>query len=166
MELRAHDRLGLVDHALVRPVVEVDKVLLPVILGERVHVDRVSVVLRGDVAAAGGEIERGDVVRAVAVLELHGLCTCGEREELVPETDAHDGTGVGLHELLEMVDGLLAMGRVAGAVGDEDTIEVMGNLVDGVVPGEARDGCTTRDQRAEDVLLHAAVDDCNVEVPG
>ena len=48
-------------------------------------------VLGRDVAAIGAEVEGGDVVGAVAPLELDGFCARREGEELVPEADAHDG---------------------------------------------------------------------------
>lgn len=163
MELGAEDGAGVVDEALVGLVVEVGEVLAP-LGGEGGGVDGVAVVLRGDVALAGGEVEGGDVVRAVAVLELDGLCAGGERDELVAHADAHDGDLGGLEELAQVVDGLGAVGRVAGSVGDEDAVEVVGDLLDGVVVREAGDAGAAGDEAAEDVLLDTAVDEGNVHV--
>ena len=148
---------------LVAAVVEVDEVLLPV-AGEGSRVNGVAVVLAGDVALASGEVERGDVVRTVAVLQLDGAGASGEGQELVAEADTHDGDGRGLHEAVEVVDGLLAVGGVTGAVGDEDTIEAVGDLVDGVVVGEDGHGGAAGDKAAEDVLLDTAVEETNVEL--
>lgn len=144
MELGGEDGSGLVQHTLVAAVVEVDKVLLEV-ARESAGVDGVTVVLAGDVALASGQVEGGNVVSSVTILELDGLGTDGQSEKLVAETDTHDGNVGGLHQASEVVDGVLAMGRVTGAVGDEDTIVVLSNLVDGVVVGEDGDGSTSAD---------------------
>lgn len=122
-------------------------------------------VLAGNVALARGEVERGNVVRAVAVLQLDGAGAGGEGEKLVAEADAHDRNGRLLHEAVEVVDSLLAVGGVTGAVGDEDAVEAVGDLVDGVVVGEDGHGGAAGDQAAEDVLLDTAVEEANVE-PG
>lgn len=54
---------------------------------------------------------------------------CGQGEQLVSQTDSKDGHGLlpGLrlpHEELQRVDGRRAHGGVAGAVADEDSVEV------------------------------------------
>ena len=82
MELRAKDRPRRVDQPLVRAVVEVGEVLFEV-RGERGGVDGVSVVLRRDVAFPRAEVERGDVVCAVAVFHLRRARARGDGEELV-----------------------------------------------------------------------------------
>jgi hypothetical protein len=162
VELGREDGAGLVHHALVASVVEVDEILLEV-AGEGARVDGVAVVLAGDVALAGGQVEGRDVVGAVAVLELDGAGTDGKSEQLVAEADAHDGDGGGLHKASEVVDSLLAVGRVTGTVGDEDTIVVLSDLVDGVVVGEDGDGRATADEASKDVLLDTAVQKSDVE---
>lgn len=163
VELGREDGAGAVHHSLVAAVVEVDKVLLEVV-GQGGGVDGVSVVLGGDVALAGGQVQGGDVVGSVAVLHLDRLGADGHGQKLVAETDSHDGDGRSLHQAGKVVDGLLAVDWVAGAVGDEDTVKVVGNLVDRVVVREDGERSTTADQAAEDVLLDTAVDQSNVEV--
>jgi hypothetical protein len=54
------------------------------------------------------------------------------------------------------------VGGITGAVGDEDTIEVVGNLVDRVVIGEHSDTGSAADQAPENVLLDTTIDDGNV----
>jgi len=157
VELGTEDGTGVVDKTLVGLIVQVGKVLPPLARQSR-RVDGVSVVLRRDVALASGKIERGDVVSAVSVLELDGLCAGSERNQLVPHADAHDGYLRRLEELAEVVHGSGAVGWVTRAVGDEDTVEVVRDLVDGVVKGEAGDAGTARNETAEDVLLDTAVD--------
>ena len=90
-------------------------------------------------ALASREVQGRDVVRPVAVLELDGLGTNSEGKKLVAKANAHDGDRRGLHQAAKVVDGLLAMGRVTGTVGDEDTVKVLGDLVDRVVIGEHGD---------------------------
>jgi len=83
-------------------------------------------------------------VSTVTVLELDGLGTCSQSEKLVTQADTHNGLLVSLHKLTKMVDGILAVDWVARTVGDEDTVEVVRNFVDGVVGGEDGYGGTTR----------------------
>jgi hypothetical protein len=163
MELSAEDGAGVVNQALVGLVVEVREVLAP-LGGERGGIDRVPVVLGCDVAATGAEVESRNIVRAVAVLQLDGLCACGQGDELVAHADAHDGDLGGFEELAQVVDGVGAVGWVAGPVGDEDAVKVVGDLVDGVVVGEAGNAGAAGDEAAEDVLLDAAVDQGDVHV--
>lgn len=162
VELGREDGAGLVHHALVATVVEVDKVLLE-LAGESAGVNGVTVVLAGDVALASGQVKGGNVVSTVAVLELNGAGTDGEGQKLVAQANTHDGDGRGLHQASEVVDSVLAVSRVTGTVRDEDTIKVLSDLVDGVVVGEDGDGGASADQAAENVLLDTAVDEGNVQ---
>lgn len=115
-------------------------------------------------ALARGQVEGGNVVGAVAVLELDGLGADGQGEKLVAEADTHDGDRRGIHEASEVVDSLLAVGRVTGSVGDEDAVKVLGDLVDGVVVGQDGDRGAAADETAHNVLLDTAVDEGNVQV--
>lgn len=163
VELGAEDGAAGVDHTLVGAIVQVDEVLLEVVW-QGGGVDCVSVVLGCDMALSRGAVEGGDVVRAVTVFELDGASAGGESEKLMAETDAEDWDLGGLHQALEVVDGVCAVGWVTGAVGDEDAVEVVGDFVDGEVEGEDGDGGAAGDERAEDVLLNSAVDDGYVHV--
>jgi hypothetical protein len=102
-------------------------------------------------------------VSPVTVLELDGAGTNSESQKLVAETNTHDRNVGSFHQAGEIVDGSLAMGRVTRTVGDEDTIEVLRDLVDGVVIGEDCDGSTSANQAAKDVLLDTTVDQSDVE---
>lgn len=161
MELSAENRARLVDHSFVATVVEVDEVWLP-LTGQGRHINSITVVLAGDVAATSGQVQGGDVVGTVSVLQLDSSGTGCESQQLVAKTDTHDGDLRGLHELAEMVDSLLAMGWVTGSIGDEYSIEVVGYLVNRVVKREYRNASSTVDQATEDVLLDTAVDHSNV----
>jgi len=152
VELGGEDGSGLVKHTLVGSVVQVDEVLLEV-ARESAGVDGVTVVLAGDVAETGGQVESGDVVGSVTVLELDGASADSKSQELVTQTDTHDGNVRGFHKTGKVVNSSLAMGRVTGTVGDEDTVKVLRNLVDGVVVREDGNGSTSADQATKDVLL-------------
>lgn len=163
VELSAEDGAVLVDHSFVGRVVEVDEVLLE--LGwDGGGIDGVSVVLRSDVAFASHEIQSGDVVGAVTVFHLGSAGTDGNGKKLVAQTDTHDGDLRSRHELGEVVAGGTAVGWVTGTVGDEDTVKVVGNLVDGVIVRQAGDRGSTGDERAQDVLLDTTVDQGDVHV--
>lgn len=161
VELCAEDGARLVDHTLVAGVVQVDKVGLPV-RGQGRRIYSVTVVLTGDVAASSAQVQSGDVVSTVTILELDGASTGGQSKQLVAQANTEDGHLRGLHQATKVVGGLLAVSWVTGAVGDENTVEVVGDLVDGVVEGEHCDAGATADQTTQNVLLDTTVDDSDV----
>jgi hypothetical protein len=163
MELSREDGTGVVDEALVGLVVQVSEVLPP-LTGESRGVDGVSVVLRSDVALSGCKVQGGNVVSAVSVLQLQRLGAGCESEQLVPHAYTHDRDLRGLHQPADVVHSVCAVSRVARSVGDEHSIEVVSNLVDGVVEGEGGHASAASDEAAKDVLLHTAVDQRNVHV--
>jgi hypothetical protein len=122
------------------------------------------VVLARDVALAGCQVQGRDVMSAVSVLELDGSGAGCEGEQLMAETDTHDWDLGGFHEAAQVVDGVLTMSWVAGAVGDEDAVKVVSHFVDGEVIGKDCDTCSSADQASQDVLFDTAVDDSNVHV--
>ena len=62
-------------HTFVTAIVQVDEILL-VLLRKGSGINGVSVVLGSDMALAGCQIEGGDVVSSVSILELDGTGTC------------------------------------------------------------------------------------------
>jgi hypothetical protein len=163
MELRREDGSRCVNHTLVAGVVEVDKVLLP--LGrQRCRVNRIPVVLRSDVAFSRGQVQSWNVVCAVAVLELDRTGPSCQCQKLVSHTDTHDWDLRRLYQLSEVVYTLLAMSWVARTIGNEDAVEVVGDLVDWIVVWEASDARTTAHEAAENVLLDTTVDKSHMEV--
>ena len=163
VELGGEDRASLVDHTLVGAVVEVDEVLLE-LRWKGCGIDGVTVVLGSNVALTGCKVKSWDVVSTVTVLELDGASTCCKSEKLVTETDSKDWNLGGLHETGKVVNSLLAMSWVTRTVGDEDSIEVMGNLVNWEVIWEDSYAGPTTDQAAKNVLLNTAVNDSYVHV--
>jgi hypothetical protein len=122
------------------------------------------VVLTGNVALAACQVKGRNVVSAVSVLELDGSSTGCKSKQLVTETDTHDWNLGRLHQSAQVIDGFLAVSWVTRAVGDEDTVEVVGNLVDWKVVWEDSDACTAANHASQDVLLNAAIDDRNVHI--
>src|SRR5689334_13879463 len=102
MELDREKRARRVAHAFVRAVVRVGEPGVPA-GGQGRRVDRVAVVLRGDVAAARAFFQAGLVVAAMAELELVGARARGEREQLVAEADPQYRLAA-LEDLLQLAD--------------------------------------------------------------
>lgn len=119
-------------------------------------------VLTGDVASSGRQIQCWNVVRTIAVLEFECTRACSQCEQLMPQTDTHNRDLGRFHQLLQMVDCLLAVGRVTGPIGNENSVKVMGDLVNGVVERKCCDACTSIDETSEDVLFDTTVEDSDV----
>lgn len=147
---------------LIGSIVEVDEELLEVWV-ERASINSVTVVLACDVALARSQVQRRDVVSTVTVLHLDGASTSGQGHELVAQANSHDRDRGLIHQATQVVDSVHAVGRVTGAIGDEDAIDLVGNLVDRVVVRQNRDRSSTADQAAQNVFLHSTVDQSNME---
>lgn len=163
VELSAENRSGDVDQSFVGLVIQVGEVFPPLAREGR-WVNSITVVLRGNVALARSQVESRDVVRTVSVLELDSLRTSSESNELVTHAYAHNRDLGSLKELAKVVDGGCAVSWVTGTVGNEDTIKVVSDLMNGIVEGEACYASTTRHKAAEDVLLDTTIDQGNVHV--
>jgi len=83
----------------------------------------------------------------------------------VTHADAHNRNLGGFKEFAEVVHGGVAVSWVSWPVGNEDTIKVMSNPVDGIIEGEASDAGSSGDKAAENVLLDSTIDKSNVHVP-
>eukprot|EP00906_Rhabdomonas_costata_P037803 RCo053333 len=132
VELHAEEGLEAVDKPLVGLVIRVDEELLPV-GGKGVVVHRKAVVLRCDVAVSRSKINAGLVHPSIAVLHLVSLCTCCQSKKLVSQADPKDRLwGLQLQSPANVFDGLAALRGVPGAVGDEETLPLLGEDI--VVP--------------------------------
>jgi len=161
MELGREDGSRDMAHTLVAAVVQVDKVLLPVTRqGAGIH--SIAMVLACNMALPSGQVEGGDVVGSVTVLQLDCTSTSCQSKQLMAEANTHDGDLGGLHQHLQVVHGGLAVGRVTRAVGDEDAVIVVGNLLNLEVVGEYCYASPAADKASEDVLLDTAVNQRNV----
>lgn len=115
-------------------------------------------VLARDVASSRSQVQRWDVMGTITILELDGSSACGQCEQLMPQADTHDRDLRRVHQFPQVIDRLLAMSWVTRAVGDENSIEVMSDLVDRIVEGECCNACTSADETPEDILLDPTVD--------
>ena len=124
---------------LVAAIVQVDEILLE-LARQSAGINSITVVLARDVALASGEVKSRDVVGAVAIFQLDRARTDGQSQQLVAEADAHDGGRGGLHQAGKVIHSLLAVSRVTRTVGNENAVEVVSDLVDGIVVREDGDG--------------------------
>lgn len=115
-------------------------------------------VLAGDMAATSRQVESRDVVGTVTVLQLDSTSASRKSQKLVAQTDTEDGNLRCLHQTAKVVGGVLAVGGVTGAVGDEDTIEVVSDLVNGVIKGEHSNTSSAVHEATQDVLLDTTVE--------
>src|SRR3989344_1961259 len=98
----------------------------------------------------------------MAVFELVGRGSCGERQKLIAETDAEYRLA-GAHRGLNMPYRRNALSRISGAVGEKKGIIFIGGEV--VIPRPADEGpsrpCPAvggASERAHDIFFHPAVD--------
>src|SRR3989338_10838526 len=91
----------------------------------------------------------------MAVFELVGRGSRGERQKLIAEANAEDRL-VGAHRRLNMPYRRNALSRVPGAVGEKKGIICIGGEV--VIPRHADEGHIPPHERAHDIFFHPAVD--------
>mmetsp|Transcript_50102 Transcript_50102/g.98680 ORF Transcript_50102/g.98680 Transcript_50102/m.98680 type:complete len:237 (+) Transcript_50102:6050-6760(+) len=148
------------DDSFVRLVVGVHEELHPP-GGKRIRVDSITVVLGCDVALGGTAIDHGLVHSSVPVLHLEGLGTSSQSHQLVPQTNTEDRFSP-CHHFLDVLDGRLAVRGVAGAVGEEQTVELL--ITERIVPRHDLQLDVVRevvDEVPDDVILHPAVNGHN-----
>lgn len=127
-------------------------------------------VLRGNVNATSldgsrvGESEDGLVVSTVTEPHAVGVESSGESDDLVTHADTKDGLIPLVDGLPHNVSGLHAVLWVSGTVGKEETVELIADLVEIVVPGEDGDGSSTTSEGTEDVGLGTKVEEGNLDV--
>ncbi len=146
-----------------RAVVEVDLADAPARGGRDVFgVHLEAVVLRRDVDLAGAQILDRLVAAAVAVVQPAGPRADAERQELMPEADAHEGDAR-VHDPPHRPRRRLDILRVAGAGRGRHAVRgERGDLVVAGVPRHHRHLQPAPLQRADDVALVAAVEDHDV----
>ena len=120
--LHAKYGLAAVAHARYGSVVEVAMGQLHVRMpGERLCIHRKAMVLGGDFASTGGQMEDWMVYASVAVFHFIGRNAHGQGNDLVPKTNAEHGF-VGGYKLSGGFNYLLEGFGVAGAIGNEKSI--------------------------------------------
>src|SRR4029453_13497542 len=114
MKLDTHERAGAMADALVSPVIGVGEPRLPT-RRQRLAVDRITVILRGDVAAIRSHLFARLVLAAMSELQLVGVAPCRQGENLVTEAHAEDGV-FPFHRPPHVRDSLDTHLRVSGTV--------------------------------------------------
>ncbi len=93
-------------------------------LGQRIFVDREAVVLRRDLDRARLQILHRMIRAAVAELELERLRAAGQAEQLMAQADAEDRLLA--QQAADRVDRVFERLRIAGAVGEEHAVGLLG----------------------------------------
>ena len=124
----------------------------------------IGVVLGRDLDAARIQIPDRMVAAPVAELELVGLRPVGQGQDLVAQADPEDRDLS--QEGPDGADGLRHILGIAGAVGEEDPVRPeTPDLLCRRVPGHDGHLTAPAQERAHDVLLHAAVDRDDMAAP-
>ena len=79
------------------------------LFGQTIGIDRVAVVLGGDMSASGGQFFHRMIAAAVAEFQFEGLSAEGMGDQLVAQADAHDGFFAG--QSAHGIDGIIQQGR-------------------------------------------------------
>lgn len=103
-----------------------------------------------------------------SVTEGHavGVESSSHTDDLVSHADTEDGLVPLCDGAAEVESSLHALLWVSRAVGQEETIELVPDLVEVEVPGKDGDSSTAADERASDVGLGAKVEKRNLDVAG
>jgi len=150
-----------VSDTLVGVVVKIDEVLFP-IRRKELSVDSITVILRGDVGLASGQIDDGLVVTSVTVRKLVSLGAGSETEDLVTHANTHDGDGVVLsHFSSEVFNGNGHESGITGSVGKHDTVILL--FAERMVPRNDEEGDTSVEEASDDVVLDTEIDEDNSE---
>jgi hypothetical protein len=160
VELGCKVGAAFVGDTFVTAVVGVGKERLPTRF-ERVAVDDVSVILRGNVAFASLVVQDRLVLTAVSKGELFRGTSGGETNQLVSHADTENRLDVrigAINDLFEFVDGSSAHGRVTGTVTQKETVEFVEVGGEGIVPGHDREFDAAFAELTDNVELHTAID--------
>ena len=114
-------------------------------------------VLRRNVHLAAAQLANGMVAAVVAVTESAGRSAGGAPDHLVAKADAEGRYGA-LSQIPGEVDGGVHSLGIARPVGEHNAVSVLvEHIVDPRFPGEGDDVRAVRRQRANDVVLDAAI---------
>ena len=148
-------------HPFVRSVIDVTPCFRPS-YGKTCSVDRVAVILRGDVTTSGDEIESRDVLRTVSVLEFDRLGAGGEREKLMSQADSEDGFVIDVKKGTKIGDGRRTVSWISRSIGQENPIIQMCDFLNGVVVGVDSDISPSPDKTANDIFLDSTINESDI----
>src|SRR6266571_6761 len=116
-------------------------------------------VLSCDVAPTGLHIKTWMVDCAVSELQLVGVRSRCQGEDLHSKTDSQD-RNVRLKQLSDRVDGLRALFRIPGSIANDDSPRFeLENLINGIIVRDSNDACSGRQQTSYYPIFYAAVQD-------
>ena len=148
-------------NTFIRGVVRIREPFFPTV-GKRFRIHGVPVILRSDVAAAGRGFDARLILRAVSVFQLVRAGARGEGEKLVAKANT-EYRFTGFKCLSNMFDGNRTCRRVSRAVRYEEAIVFFFGEV--VIPWDTQYVRASGDERAHDILLHAAIDGDDARAP-
>ena len=156
MELSREPGVGLVTDTLVGTVVHIYEEGFPV--GRQSScIYSITMILGSDEALGATHTLNGLIVTAVTVLQLVCLGTSGASQQLVTQTDTHQGLHLLIaEELADMLYRLGALLGVARTVGKEEAVELQ--LIEIVIPRYTNHLYASVQQAADDVGLYSAID--------
>ena len=99
MKLDAEERPEPGANPFIGSIVEVDEPRLTV-SGQGAFIDRKAVVLAGDITTSRQLVLHRLVDASVTIRKLAGVCSCGQCQNLVPQTDSENGLIETGHDLL------------------------------------------------------------------
>ncbi|KAK1914547.1 hypothetical protein P3342_010536 [Pyrenophora teres f. teres] len=139
-------------------VVCIHEELLPAV-GQCLGVDRITVVLRCDVALAGKQVGAGNVGTAVTELHLDSASTRCAGQQLVTKTDTENWCPSFVHGRLDVLDRGLHHSWITRAVGDEETVILFASkLREVVVPRDLQHLDSSLYQASQLVVFETDVD--------
>lgn len=110
-----------------------------------------------------GEGQNRLVVTTITKGHTVGVEASSHTDDLVTHADTEDRLVPLLNGSAQVQSGVPALLRVSRAIGKEESIELIPDLVEVVVPGEDGDGSVAADERASDVGLGAKVEEGDLD---
>lgn len=161
MVLNGDYRQFLVSYPFHSSIVQVEVTYAETIL-QGSEIDSVAVVLSRDVYAPCVDVADRVVATAMSEFELEGASTEGTTDELLSQTDAHEGLQA--DDLLERVYKVAQKRRITRTWRHQDSIRSQPkNPVSGMGTGDDSHPASLAPEKAEDIVFDAAVHDHNVE---
>lgn len=153
-----------------RSVVSIEEERFPS-LGERINeLESILVVLRGNIDTSSFDVARvgegEDRLIVATVTEPHPVSfqSGSETDDLVTHANTEDGLFPLVDSLAEVKSSLHAVLGVSGTVGEEETIELISNLVEVIVPGEDSDGSSSAGECTKNVGLGTEVEERDFDI--
>ena len=82
------------------------------------------------------------------------------------QTDSEDRFVIDIEQCPQVGDGGVAVGWVSRSIGQEDSIVLMGDFLDGIIVGIDSNTSASTDKTANNILLHTAIDKGDFEIGG